>query len=85
MQAIKIWTPPLSSGCVSGTMRRWLLDHQPLPIEEKEITQHQLQGAEHIFLTNAIQGIRWVKSIRDTSYQKSPKMDELINAINLFI
>ncbi len=60
-------TPPLSEGCVNGIMRRYLLEtldpHDPdLKVKEEVITPEELATAEEVFLTNAIQGIRWVQS-----------------------
>lgn len=64
-----IYTPPLSEGCVCGVMRKHLLKSElPFKIEEKPITIEDLENADEIFLTNAIQGIRWVGLFRDSSY-----------------
>ncbi|WP_343305589.1 aminotransferase class IV [Chitinophaga niabensis] len=65
----KIYTPPLSEGCVCGVMRKYLLQADlPFKIEEKPLTISDLQDAEEIFLTNAIYGIRWVGTFRKVSY-----------------
>lgn len=64
-----IYTPPLSEGCVCGVMRKNLLNSElPFKIEEKPLTVEDLENADEIFLTNAIQGIRWVGLFRDSSY-----------------
>ncbi|HMH20691.1 MAG TPA: aminotransferase class IV [Puia sp.] len=67
----EIYTPPLSDGCVAGVMRRWLLETLPkagLPVQEKETSPEDLEGAEEVFLTNAIHPIRWVKAFRGASF-----------------
>ncbi|HZE84890.1 MAG TPA: aminotransferase class IV [Puia sp.] len=67
----EIHTPPLSEGCVAGIMRRWLLETLPkagFSLHEKETGVEDLLGAEEIFLTNAIQPIRWVKAFRGASF-----------------
>jgi branched-chain amino acid aminotransferase len=67
----KIFTPPLSEGCVAGTMRRWLLEGKiakKYAFEEKPLSLEDLYLAEEVFLTNAIHPIRWVKFFRDTPY-----------------
>lgn len=64
-----IYTPPLTEGGVCGVMRKHLLRSElPFKIEEKPLTVEDLENADEIFLTNAIQGIRWVGLFRDSSY-----------------
>lgn len=64
-----IYTPPLSEGGVCGVMRKHLMKTElPFKIEEKPLTIEDLENADEIFLTNAIQGIRWVGLFRDSSY-----------------
>jgi branched-chain amino acid aminotransferase len=63
----QLFTPPLSEGCVAGVMRRWLLEKLPpagYPVKEEPIAPDALAGAEEIFITNAIQGIRWVRNFQ---------------------
>lgn len=63
-----IYTPPLSEGCVAGTMRRWLIERLPLKeyaVAEKNISIDDILSADEIFLTNAIQPVRWVKRFRE--------------------
>jgi branched-chain amino acid aminotransferase len=62
----KLITPPLSEGCVNGVMRRYIIEN--VRAEESEIAKRDLQEADEIFLSNAISGIRWVKSFRQKSY-----------------
>ncbi|MEO9003261.1 MAG: aminotransferase class IV, partial [Ginsengibacter sp.] len=62
-----ISTPALSEGCVAGTMRRWMLEKFSLKkyaIIEKNMAVEDIMNADEVFLTNAIQQIRWVKSFR---------------------
>jgi branched-chain amino acid aminotransferase len=59
-----IFTPPLSEGCVSGVMRKHLLDALPqrgFRVEQRTAFAGDLEGADEVFLTNVISGIRWVK------------------------
>lgn len=64
-----IYTPPLTEGGVCGVMRKHLLRSElPFKMEEKPLTVEDLENADEIFLTNAIQGIRWVGLFRDSSY-----------------
>jgi len=67
-------TPPLSEGCVAGTMRRWILevlDQSKGTIKEEPITIEDLLAADEVFLTNAVQGIRWVAKFRDRTFRAS--------------
>ena len=68
----KIYTPPLSEGCVAGTMRRWMLEKFSLKnyiVMEKNLSVDDLLDADEFFLTNAIHPIRWVKKLRDKNYE----------------
>jgi branched-chain amino acid aminotransferase len=67
----RFYTPPLSEGCVAGVMRRYLLEALPqagYAVQEQPVSPEELAGADEIFLTNALRGIRWVRSFRDTTY-----------------
>jgi branched-chain amino acid aminotransferase len=58
-------TVPLTDGCVTGTFRRLLFklkNGNGFHIIEKSITTADLMLANEMFLTNAIQGIRWVRA-----------------------
>lgn len=67
----QLFTPALHQGCVNGVMRRFLIDHCKLlgfKVHQQEITNEDLTNAEEVFLTNAIYGMRWVRSFRDRNY-----------------
>jgi aminodeoxychorismate lyase len=67
-----IKTPSLKEGCVSGTIRKYLLQSfqkENIKFEETQITIADIFQASEVFLTNAIYGIKWVKQIGDISYQ----------------
>jgi branched-subunit amino acid aminotransferase/4-amino-4-deoxychorismate lyase len=67
----RLVTPPLSEGCIAGTMRHTMLSIARLSafrVEERGILEKQLIDADEIFLTNAIQGIRWVGAYKDKRY-----------------
>jgi branched-chain amino acid aminotransferase len=55
-------------------MRRFVIAEmrkRGIPVEESPITIEDLAAAQEIFLTNAITGIRWVKSLGDNQYTNS--------------
>lgn len=67
----KIYTPPLTEGCVSGIMRRNLLRLLPqygYQVEEKPLAPDELDKADEVFLTNALFGIRWIGTFRERRY-----------------
>lgn len=59
-----LYTPSIEQGCVDGVMRKHVLevaDIQDIKIVENiKITEQALAEADEIFLSNAIEGIRWV-------------------------
>lgn len=69
-----IQTPSLQEGCVAGVMRRFIIQSckkEGIPIEEGWVTDEEVESASEIFLTNAVSGIRWVKSLGNNSFQNS--------------
>jgi branched-chain amino acid aminotransferase len=67
----EILTPPLSEGPVRGIMREHLLQHAAvasLPIKQRPLNEDDLLQADECFLTNAVYGIRWVRSFRNKEY-----------------
>ncbi len=70
----KISTPGLTEGCINGVMRKYLLGkfrEMGYECRETEIHQQDLLTADELFLTNAINGIRWVKNFGSTLYTGS--------------
>lgn len=63
----KIYTPPLTEGCVAGVMRRYLTATTGT-ITEQALTMGELLRADEVFLTNAIKRIKWVGSIGNKNY-----------------
>jgi branched-chain amino acid aminotransferase len=81
-----IITPALSEGAINGVMRRHLLKQIPsiLPgveVREGVVTKSDLEVFDEIFLTNAVQGIRWVKSYKGRNYRNemAQKIYELLS------
>ncbi len=63
----KVYTPPLSEGCIAGVMRRHIITLNP-EIIEKTLSVTELMQADEVLLTNAIRGIKWIGSIGDKTY-----------------
>jgi branched-chain amino acid aminotransferase len=67
----RIYTPSLSEGCISGTMRYTIIElagKAGYEIQERGILERNLLDADEIFLTNAIRGIRWIAAYKDRRY-----------------
>lgn len=70
-----IKTPPLSDGCLNGIIRKQLIEileaSSDFTIKEESISPFELQKADELFTTNAIQGIRSITKYRKKSYDNS--------------
>lgn len=82
-----LYTPPVSDGCVNGVMRKKIIElaqANKIAVYEISIMQSVLLGADEFFLTNTINGIRWVVAYKqkryfnDTSKKLTDKLNELI-------
>ena len=82
----EIITPSLSEGCISGTLRQSLIDIakvEKLKVHEIPVTLSALQLADEVLLTNAIQGIRWVKSFNNEYSYTNTQTKTLLQKLNL--
>jgi branched-chain amino acid aminotransferase len=62
----KIYTPPLSDGCVDGTMRKWICSN--INIFERTILKSEILDADEVFITNATSGVVSVNNIEQTYF-----------------
>lgn len=79
----KVYTPPLSEGCVAGVMRRQLLILLPqigFSVEEIPITKEMISDMHEGFLTNAIRGIRPITGIDKQTYS-STQTEALMDSV----
>jgi branched-chain amino acid aminotransferase len=70
----KIITPPVNSGCIAGIMRGCLLNsmrEKAYPVEERAILPQELETADELFITNVIQGIRWMGRYENKIYKNT--------------
>ncbi|MEK9530490.1 MAG: aminotransferase class IV [Flavobacteriaceae bacterium] len=77
-------TPPLSSGCLDGVMRKQILRlAKKLGIHcvEETISPFDLQKVEEIFVSNSVLGIQAVSQYRRTVFQNTKSM-KLLHALN---
>ena len=74
-----IYTPPLSDGCIDGTMRAWLLNNYK--IIEKSLSLADIKQSDEVFITNALTGITAVKEVEETIFTNFNYADELQNKL----
>ncbi len=79
-----LYTPPVADGCVDGVMRRKIIEiaqENRIAVYEISVMQNVLLGADELFLTNTISGIRWVVAYKQKRYFKntSKKLIEKLN------
>ena len=72
----KIYTPPISEGCVDGVLRKILMLH--FAIIEKEFSEEFIKTADAVFISNTIKGVQWIRSIDDVQFAY-PSILESIN------
>ena len=80
----EIHTPPLTSGCLDGIIRKQIIrlaKDLDLTLKETAINPFDLQKADELWLSNSIQGIRAVTNYRRKTYQSQlyPKAVALLN------
>jgi len=61
-----IYTPPLSDGCIDGTMRAWLLNNDN--IIEKSLRLSDIKQSDEVFITNSLTGITSVNGVDATVF-----------------
>lgn len=82
-----VYTPALHQGCVNGVMRRVVMEEVKklgYRLHHDEVNEEDLLNADEVFLTNAIQIIRWVKRYKQTTY-RCEKTRQIFNAVTACI
>ncbi|MEX1002834.1 MAG: aminotransferase class IV [Crocinitomicaceae bacterium] len=79
-----LYTPGLDLGPLGGTMRMQIINvalENEVKVYECNISPQNLLVADEVFLTNAIQGVIWVKSYRTKEYgnEIAKKFNRLLN------
>jgi len=80
----EIHTPPLTSGCLDGIIRKQLIrmaNDLDISCIETKVNPFDLQKADELWLTNSIQGIRAVTNYRRKEYQ-SKKYEQAVRLLN---
>ena len=74
-----IYTPPLSDGCIDGTMRAWVLNN--VKIIEKSLSLADIKQSDEVFVTNALTGITAVNWVEETVFTDFKYADNLQNKL----
>jgi len=77
-------TPPISSGCVDGVMRSWLIEQLRLrhqTIHERLFKPEEVLKADSVFTTNAM-GIKHVLKIGDIDFEKDHAVQKMMMSIS---
>ncbi len=78
------YTSPLSTGCIEGIMRNWLMEslkQRGFMMEEKLVKTNELIDSDHIFTTNAM-GIGHIKNIGENKFEIDLVTQEIIEKIS---
>jgi len=71
VQGDKVITPPLSTGCTKGVMRKNVLGVLPkmgIEVAEENFSPFDLQRADEVWFTNTINGLQWAGAFRKKLY-----------------
>jgi branched-chain amino acid aminotransferase len=82
-----VHTPPLESGCLKGVMRKnilALLKKMKIEVKEDSFSPFELQKADEVWLTNAVNGLQWVGNYRKKQFEKTVAT-EVVAALNGFL
>ena len=79
----RLITPPLSSGCLDGIVRSYLLQQKNpnFNVEEQEIELKDLESAQAIYGTNTSVGAFYIKQFNNITYT-SGRLSQLIELLN---
>jgi len=85
VQGNLIKTPPLSSGCIKGIMRKQIIDVLQAVTDyeliEDKISPFELQKADELWITNVITGIAPISQYRKKTYSDKVAL-EILGKIN---
>ncbi len=84
----KLITPPISEGCISGIMRKQVIEIakkiSTIEIVEEIISPFELQKADELFITNIIKGIQPITQYRKKSYN-TKLSNEILEKLNIVL
>ncbi len=78
----RVFTPPLSDGCLPGITREVLLEaaHVPgLEVAERSLTVEELEGADEVFITSTTRNLLKVREIAGTQLNGQDSVRERLS------
>jgi len=78
------YTSPLSTGCIEGIMRSWLMNRlkqNGFMVKEKSLKPLELFNSDHIFTSNSM-GIRHIQSIGEHTYEMDLVSQKIMESIS---
>ncbi|MBN8702428.1 MAG: aminotransferase class IV [Bacteroidetes bacterium] len=66
-----LYTPPIEEGCINGVMRNVILEiakENRIAVYEIGLAFNVMLNADEVFLTDAVNGIRWISSYKAKRY-----------------
>ena len=76
----ELWTPPAPERCLPGIMRGWLLEHVGtlgLKALECDLTEADVLGADELWISNAVGGVRRVAFVANREWRSWPSYEDL--------
>lgn len=64
----KLFTPSLDTGILAGITRDWIIDHSFIDVEVGFFKKEELEHADEVFITNAVQEIVPIRSIEQRQF-----------------
>jgi branched-subunit amino acid aminotransferase/4-amino-4-deoxychorismate lyase len=81
----QLFSPSSEEGCIPGVMRKIIISCIPSTgkkiITDVPLVVSDLLAADEVFLTNAVEGIRWVGAFREKRYYRDMS-HQLVKALN---
>ena len=81
VQGSKVFTPPLSSGCLPGVTRELLLDEIRVPglsISEKTLAPSDLERADQVFITSSTRDLLPIASVEGLQIRNTGRAAETL-------
>ena len=82
-----VFTPPISDGCVDGSMRKLLISiiERKYKLTYKSLNVKDVSESDEIILSNAISGIKKVSLFRDKEFNEDSFYNYLLQSLNMLI
>ena len=76
-------TPPISTGCIEGVMRSWLIEQlieNGIKVQETNATKYDILQAKHLFTSNAV-GVCHIESVEGVNYVIDERVQSIVEKL----